>query len=242
MHRRNGRQSETNSEHHGQTEPRPRDRQESEGGQRPANSGGDHHDMSGQSATAPHQNNTHSTRRSHPEPTTGQGRTDVGSAMGGGVTMLRVVSAVFGLFGVLALYVGFELIRVGGSVPTGGSELRVAGLVAFATGAAYLYAAYGVWRLRLSGWRVGMLLVAVGTLGGLYTVLATDAAPVLVGLLVNCALGWALHTNREPFRDRPRRTASAAPVDAADTEQTATGGHQRAGRADGYASERRGGH
>lgn len=152
----------------------------------------------------------------------------------GSRTVVRGVAAVFGLLGVLSLYIAFEALSVSSTAPVSGSGIRMLGLVSLAVGGAYVYAAYGVWRFRRRGWLVGVWLVGAGALLSLVGLLSGGAAGGLVGLLCNCALGWALHTSRTPFRDGHHR--SPDPGDRRSDSGQRTAG----GAADGYANRRRG--
>jgi hypothetical protein len=170
---------------------------------------------------------------------TGTGVSGDESGDAGSVTILRVIAGLFGLFGAVSLYAGLESLYLSTETPVGASRLQTMGLVAVGVGVAYVYAAYGVWRLRKRGWQVGMGLVGVGTLLTLLALLSSGALGALVGLALNCALAWGLHTNRGPFRDQRHGKTEAAmstQQTAAHTRQTAGGG------GDGYASERRGRH
>lgn len=157
-----------------------------------------------------------------------------GSSGDGGRTAVRVVAAVFGLLGVLSLYIAFEALSVSSTAPVSGSGIRMLGLVAFVVGVAYVYAAYGVWTFRRRGWLVGMWLVGAGAFLSLVGLLSGGAAAGLVGLLCNCALGWALHINRTPFRDGHHRSPDSGDRRSDSGQRTA------GGAADGYANRRRG--
>jgi hypothetical protein len=154
-------------------------------------------------------------------------------------TTLRAIAVVFGLLGALSLYVGVRVLSLGSDTPVGGSEIQMVGVLTIVVGVAHVYAGYGVWRLRRRGWLVGMGLVGLGLLFTLVGLTSRGAGGVLVGIVVNAALGLGLYANREPFLDqRPARADTAS-----DTRQTGEPGRETTGGVtSGYASERRGRH
>jgi hypothetical protein len=162
-------------------------------------------------------------------------RASGGGSAGYSTATVRFVAAVFGVLGGLSVYGGLRILQTSGTVPVAGAGLELFGLVSLAFGVAHLYAAYGLWTHRRRGWQVAAFLVCAGALLNLVVLLA-GAAVAVIGLLVNGALGWGLHINREPFRRRRANavtaTGSVGPTDAG---QAATHGQH-----DGYASERRG--
>ncbi|ERH09933.1 MAG: hypothetical protein J07HX64_01698 [halophilic archaeon J07HX64] len=148
---------------------------------------------------------------------------------------LRAVAVAFGLHSVLLLFAGFSILTVGSSVPVAGTGFQPLGLVVLLFGGAYGYAGYGVWRLRARGWQVGVWLAGAGALLALTSLLAGGVVAGFVGFVLNCVLGWGLHSNRAPFRREGRGAWRA------DGGTAATGGDQRVNdTASGRASERRG--
>jgi hypothetical protein len=145
---------------------------------------------------------------------------------------LRALAVVFGLHGVLLLFAGFRILTVGGSAPVAGTGFQLIGLVMLLLGGAYAYAAYGVWTLRGRGWQVGVWLAGAGALLGLTSLLAGGVVAGLVGLVVNCLLGWGLHTNRTPFRRKGQGMWRQSGETNRDQRSDETAG--------GYASDRRG--
>jgi len=181
----------------------------------------------GQSTTGPQRPTRQETRRAHTHQPTG-------GTVGAGLT-LRGLAVAFGIHSVLLLFGGFEILTVGGSSPVAGTGLQLLGLVVLLFGGGYGYAAYGVWTLRARGWQVGVWMAGAGALLGLTSLLAGGVVAGLVGLVLNCALGWGLHTNRAPFRRRKRRAWRQT------GGQTETGRDRRAGdTTSGYPSNRRG--
>jgi hypothetical protein len=157
----------------------------------------------------------------------------------GSVVALRGISLLFGLLGSVSLYAGIELLVLSTEAPAGASRLQMVGLIAVAVGVAYVYAAYGLWRFHGRGWQVGMGLVGLGVSGTLVALFSSGGAGALIGLAVNCVLGWVLYANRDQFRDQHRTGSDTATGPVETTEQT----QRRAdGAAGGYASERRGRH
>lgn len=221
----------------------PRDRQRTDGGPQRVASGSNRRAGSGPTAERSHRGG-HSAQRSIEEPGDNQQSRAVGTAARRRLTTLRVLAVGFALFGVSTLYVGFETVGPGAAVPGVGAGFRVVGLLVLVTGGAYLCAGYGLWTRRRSGWTAGAWLVAVSTVGGIGALLVTGVVSVLAAVLVNSVLACGLHTNREPFRDRPPSGAPQSGAHAVtDTGQTATSTRQSAGGTPGsYASERRGRH
>lgn len=173
--------------------------------------------------------------------TDGRGRRErarrpTGGTDNSGLT-LRAIAVAFGLHSVLLLFAGFRVVTVGSSTPVIGTELQLIGLVLLLFGGGYGYAAHGVWTLKPRGWQVGVWLAGAGVLLGLTSLIAGGVVAGLVGLVLNGALGWGLHTNRAPFR----RQGQSAWRD--DRGSAGTGRDQRAGDTAGeHASNRRGKH
>lgn len=156
------------------------------------------------------------------------------------IGIVRAIAVAFGLLGVLSLYAGAESIYLASKAPIGGSRLQTMGIVALVIGVAYVYAAYGVWTLRTGGWLVGMGLAGIGTLVTLVGLLSGGMVAGLVGLLVNCALGWGLYTNRALFLTDRRDTADGDTATTTAKSGKPTVKREAGGTTTGYASERRG--
>ena len=134
----------------------------------------------------------------------------------GSAVALRGISLLFGLLGSVSLYAGIELLVLSTETPVGASRLRTIGLLAVVVGVAYVYAAYGLWRFHRRGWQVGMGLVGLGVSGTLVALFSSGGAGALIGLAVNCVLGWVLYVNRDQFRDQHRTGSDTAtgPIEA----------------------------
>lgn len=113
----------------------------------------------------------------------------------------KVFAVVFGCFGTLSLYASLQIVVLGSQVPFGGRNLQLVGVISAGLGAAYLYAAQGVWSLDRHGWTVGMWLLAGGTILSVLTLLGGGAGMGLFGILFYSPLLWILYHNR--FRFRP---------------------------------------
>jgi hypothetical protein len=111
-----------------------------------------------------------------------------------GVTILAVLAAIGGVFGILG---GLALLGIGtffASAGLGGLAF-VFGLIALAVGIAELAFAYGAWTLKPWGWTLGIVLAAVSIV--LYVVEVVlgyaDITGVIISIVISAVIIYYLN-------------------------------------------------
>lgn len=113
-----------------------------------------------------------------------------------GVTILAIVSGIFGVLGLLS---GLALFGLSGMISTvGGSSVAGLGLpnalMALATAGLALAFAYGAWTLKPWAWPLGLAFAAFAVVSGLLGLASgtTELASVIVGLAIAGFVAWYL--------------------------------------------------
>ena len=114
-----------------------------------------------------------------------------------GVTILAVLAAIGGVFGLLA---GASLLGFGGlAVGAGGGFLAgfltIFGLIVLAQGVIMLVFAYGAWMLQPWGWTLGVGAIVLGLIiNALYILNGSEIASQIVSIAISAVILYYLFT------------------------------------------------
>ena len=116
-----------------------------------------------------------------------------GMARPTGVTILAVLAAIGGVFGILG---GVALLGLGGLFAAAGlgGFAFIFGLVLLVVGIAYLAFAYGAWTLKPWGWQLGIVVsVAYVVVQVIQVVLGGDISGAIIGIVVSAVIIYYLN-------------------------------------------------
>jgi len=116
-----------------------------------------------------------------------------GMARPTGVTILAVLAAIGGVFGILG---GVALLGLGGLFAAAGlgGFAFIFGLVLLVVGIADLAFAYGAWTLKPWGWQLGIVVsVAYVVVQVIQVVLGGDISGAIIGIVVSAVIIYYLN-------------------------------------------------
>jgi uncharacterized membrane protein (DUF2068 family) len=113
-----------------------------------------------------------------------------------GVTIIAVLSAIGGVFGILG---GLALVGFGGVIAAsgvaGGGFATIVGLLLLVYGALALALAYGFWTLKPWAWTLGVGLQGAGIVINILQFLnnSSNAVSTVISIAISAAIIWYLY-------------------------------------------------